>query len=67
MTVQTKAERSTAAKKAAATRAKNEAKSSGDDLERAAGTVGKAAKDLGKTAVDTAGKAAKAVASWVGK
>jgi hypothetical protein len=67
MTAQTKADRSAAAKKAAATRAKNEAKSSGDDLKRAADSAGKAAKDLGKTAVDTAGKAAKAVASRVGK
>ena len=66
MTQQTKAERSASAKKAAATRQKNEAKNSGNDLKNAAGNAVDAAKDIGEAAVGTAGKAAKAVSKRVG-
>ena len=48
MTQQTKAERSESAKKAAATRQKNEAKNSGNDLKNAAGNAVDAAKDIGE-------------------
>ncbi len=57
----TKAERSKAAKKAAATRQRNKAKDSGKDLKDAAGDAVDAAKDLG----GAAGKAAKAVSRRV--
>jgi hypothetical protein len=66
LTQQTKTERSKAAKKAAATRKENEAKSSGNDLKNAAGNAVDAAKDIGETAVGTAGKAAKAISKRVG-
>jgi len=65
MTKQTKAERSTAAKKAAATRQENEAKKSGKDLKGAAGNAVDAARDLGEAAVGTAEEAAKAISKRV--
>jgi hypothetical protein len=62
MTKLTKAERSTAAKKAAATRKRNETKSGATELKRAAGNALDAAKDLGAAAAGAAKGSVKAVA-----
>jgi hypothetical protein len=62
---QTKEERSEAAKKGAATRQENEAREAGSDLKRAADQAMQAAKGLGKSAADAAGKTAKAATKRV--
>lgn len=60
MANQTKAERSRAARKGAATRKENEAKESGQDLKRAAGGALVAAKKFGKAATKSVGASERA-------
>lgn len=62
MPQQTKADRSAAAKKGAATRKKNEAKSTGADARAAANSTAQAAMNTGKAAATSVKKAAEAVA-----
>lgn len=66
MATQTKAERSAAAKKAAATRKRNEVKTSGSDLKKATGSAANAAKDLGSAAAGAAKSTAKSISKRVG-
>jgi hypothetical protein len=66
LTSQTKAQRSAAAKKAAATRKRNEVKERGADLKKAAGGAVDAARDLGGAAVGVARDTAKSVSKRVG-
>ena len=66
MTQQTKAQRSAAAKKAAATRKRNAAKDKGGDLQKAAGDAVDAAKGLGSAALDAARDTAKSMSKRVG-
>ena len=58
---QTKAQRSAAAKKAAATRKRNAAKKSTPDLKGSARSTGRSVTDLAKAAGSTAQNAAKSV------
>lgn len=66
VTAKTNAKRSAAAKKAAATRKRNEAKSSGADLKKAVGNAVDVAKDLGGAVVGAASSTAKSVSRRAG-